>query len=134
MTKNLTGLGVGKHDKHTPVRGQPFNAVNPPAVALKRPVNGKVMTRELRCDIAENNLKRCQLHRSVLRAAAKGSAAAPTTTLLGEDDARVTRRRRSARGISHGRKGQGCRQNGKKEGAHDAKHARIDRYRSLNLE
>lgn len=132
MTENLPRLGVGEHDKHTPVRGQPLNPVNPPAVALKRTIDGQVMTGEPRSHVAENDLKRGELLGSGVELP---PAAAPAAAIvLRLNDTIAGRTRDSARRVSQGRKGQSRRENRDQKGAHDAKHARIDRYRSLNPE
>jgi hypothetical protein len=135
MTENLARLGVGEYDKHTPVRGQPLNAVNPPAIALKRAIDGQVMAGEPRRDVAEHDLKRNELLGSGVERPAERTTAAPVTAIiLGLNDTVVGQTCDTGRRISEGRKGRGCRDNRDQKGAHDAKHARIDRYRSLNPE
>jgi hypothetical protein len=54
MTENLPCLGIGEHDKHPAIRGQPLNPINPPAFTLKRSIDAQVMARETGRNIAEN--------------------------------------------------------------------------------
>jgi hypothetical protein len=135
MTENLPCMGIGEHDKHPTVGGQPLYPINPPAFALKRSIHAQMVAREPRRNIAENHLKRRKLPRTGIAWPTERTAAAPTASVvLRQYDTRVVRARTDLLRHSCGRKGQSCRQDGNHKGAHDAKHARIDKYRSLNPE
>jgi hypothetical protein len=131
MTENLSRLSVSEHDKHAPVRGQPFNPVNPPPIALKRPIDSQVVSRELGSNIAQHDFKRKQTRR-FLPFTAERTPAAPAAAVVSNFDNSIIAQAHASQRTSQGREGQGCRDDGNQKGAHDAKHARIDRYRSLN--
>jgi hypothetical protein len=56
MADNAPRNGIGEYDKHSPIRGQPLNAINQQAVPLEGSIDRQVMAGELRSNISENHL------------------------------------------------------------------------------
>jgi hypothetical protein len=97
MTENLSRFGVCEYDKHTSIRGQPLNPINPPTVAPRGTINAQVAPGESRRDIAEHDLER-QQPRPI---APRSATAAPASVVLRLNDtvgSVVVRQRATLRG------------------------------------